>query len=47
MKGWAIHDLLAYGLLSNQVIHGYEGCLMWAKHNYSSFKKTWKNYLCP
>jgi hypothetical protein len=25
---WAIHDLLAYGLFSNQVTHGYKGCPM-------------------
>jgi hypothetical protein len=24
---WAIHDLLAYGLLSSQVTKGYKGCL--------------------
>jgi hypothetical protein len=28
MKGWAIHDLLAYGLFSNQIIHGYKQCLV-------------------
>ncbi len=36
---WAIHDLLAYGLFSNQVTHGYKGCPMCGPNKISQDSK--------
>ncbi len=36
---WAIHDLLGYGLLSNQVTQGYKGCPMCGRNTTSRHSK--------